>query len=109
MIMDREEFKSLVDVLISELDRDLSRHSLYIYQRDLFEQLSYEKWALKELLEYVSKRQGGLYSAVEEFCKQMNEYSCRNKKTSRMFSAAYDAAMNILDVIIKEEEIANGR
>lgn len=105
MIFMREELIDLLEILIDELDRDLNRPQYYIFQKDLFEQLSYEKWAYEELLEEVETSANGPYAVVEGFCKRMNDYSLVNPKTSRMFSAAYDAGMNVLDLVIRSEYV----
>ena len=104
MIMMKEELKELLEVLIGEIDRDLNRPGYYILYKEMFEQLSWEKWASKELMKEVDQSTKGLYATVEDFCHRMNEFSMRDKKTSKIFSAAYDAAMNVLDVVIYDEE-----
>lgn len=98
----REELIQLLELLIDEINSDLNRPGYYIFHRDMFDQLSYEKWGYEELLKEVKSSNKGPYAVVEGFCRRMNRYSLIDKKTSRMFSAAYDAGMNVLDLVIKE-------
>lgn len=103
MIMSKQELINLLEVLISELDRDITKPGFYRYHKDEFQQLSHEKSAMEILIKRLQVSTSGAYATVEKFCDEMNRYSLVNKKTSRMFSAAYDAAMNVLDVVIREE------
>lgn len=70
-----------------------------------FMQSSYSKWAAREILLYVRDNIPEPPSiSVERFAKKMDSYSCKNIKTSIIFSVAYDTAMDILDMLLEEKK-----
>ena len=103
MIMNKSELIDLIVVLIDEIDRDLNKEYVFNKYRDLFKQLSYEKWAYKEILKRITNDPRGAYAIVDDFCKELDECTLVNRKASIMFSCAYDAAMNVLDLIVCED------
>ena len=68
--------------------------------RATFVQASYQKWAAKEFMDYITNRDADedLYFSAEKFAKMMNKFSL-TKRNSWMFSIAYDVAMDLLDVM----------
>ena len=67
-----------------------------------FKQISYSKWAAKEVLKYVKEHDSiPVTIAIEEFIRKMDKYSCMNSNTSYMFSVAHDIAVDILDTFIQ--------
>lgn len=67
----------------------------------VFAHLSYSIWAAEELLEYVKKHDSNPpLDSVNNFIKLMDEYSCTNSETSRIFSTASDIAKDIFDMLL---------
>lgn len=67
---------------------------------DCFEQISFAKFALKELLQKVIESPEVFpHVIVEDFTIKMAEHACKNTKVSYPFLVAYDAAQSILDTI----------
>ena len=97
-----EEF----EILLLEYYTNLSEPSNKEYwKKELFEQKVYTKWAIKEIIREVYNSDKPILEVVEDFVNYMNEYSMKNQKTSRIFSIAYDAAMDLYDqmLYLKEE------
>ena len=66
-----------------------------------FKQLSYSRWAAKEVLKYVKEHDSiPPIVAIEEFIRKMDKYSCMNSNSSYMFSVAHDIAEDILDLFL---------
>ncbi len=65
-----------------------------------FDQLSYHNWAVEEIIQEIEKSDMPPMLVVEEFINKMDDYSCNNRKNSRMFSIAKDAGEWVLDVLI---------
>lgn len=69
--------------------------------KEWFKQVSYSRWAVGEILKSIEEsRFTPPIMVVEDFIRKMDDFSCRNKKTSIIFSVAHDMAENILDVLI---------
>ena len=97
-----EEF----EILLLEYYTNLSEPSNKEYwKKELFEQKVYTKWAIKEIIREVWNSNKPILETVENFITRMNEYSMKDKKTSHIFSIAYDAAMDLYDqmLYLKEE------
>ena len=97
-----EEF----EILLLEYYTNLSEPAKKEYwKKELFEQKVYTKWAIKEIIHEVWNSDKPILETVENFITRMNEYSMKDKKTSRIFSIAYDAAMDLYDqmLYLKEE------
>ena len=75
------------------------------WKKELFEQKTYAKWAIKEIIREVWNSNKPILETLEDFITRMNEYSMKDKKTSQIFSIAYDAAMDLYDqmLYLKEE------
>ena len=73
---------------------------------ELFDQLVYHHWALKEIADRIEQSDDAdpVISVVEQFCTQMDQYSVMNERTSRQFSIARDAAEWVMDLIIEKNE-----
>lgn len=73
-----------------------------IVPKSIFEQCAYQMWAIKEIKDTIR-----LYSdknpvdVVEIFMRQMDSYSCVDKKGSYIFSIAKDVAEHALDILIR--------
>ena len=97
-----EEF----EILLLEYYTNLSEPSNKEYwKKELFEQKVYTKWAIKEIIREVYNSDKPILEVVEDFANYMKEYSMKDKKTSHIFSIAYDAAMDLYDqmLYLKEE------
>ncbi len=69
--------------------------------KDWFKQISYSRWAVDEILKRIEKN-GSTPPVliVEDFIREMDVFSCRNRRAGIIFSVAHDMAENILDVLI---------
>ena len=57
-------------------------------------------WAEKETWDWIKKSNYPPVTACEEFANKMDDYACKNKHQSVIFSIAKDVAMNILDELL---------
>jgi len=68
---------------------------------DVFNQYSYSKWAISELIKYIDcNKTTPPIILVEEFAKKLDDYSCANQETSLIFSIGRDAVLNVLDALL---------
>ena len=84
---------------ILEYINDLKQTASY-WNKELFQQQAYSLWAAKEIYFRLAKNE--TYSPaylVEDFANKMDDYACKRKETSFMFSIAHDVAIDILDLI----------
>jgi hypothetical protein len=66
-----------------------------------FEQMSYMRWAGREILSRLIKNPDiPPLITIEEFRDEMDSYSCVNSRTSYIFSCAKDMAEWIVDLLI---------
>ena len=65
-----------------------------------FEQRSYSKAAVEEILAAIRKSDSPPYMVVEDFMRKMDKFALCKSRTSVMFSIAYDMAENILDFLL---------
>ncbi len=104
MVIDKVELVCLLTTLIEEIEHDL-KSEYFTDPKHISERkyLGFEQWAYERLIEEVgdSFPETSAFEIVENFCKRMNGFSCVNKKTSYMFSSAYDAGMNVYDLVIQ--------
>lgn len=73
------------------------------YRNGEFERIAYSRWAINELIDYISsKRDPDVIESVEEFRKVLDHYGCTAKtETAKMiFFYAYDAVTYMLDELI---------
>lgn len=69
--------------------------------RDWFKQISYSRWAADEIIKNIREsRYTPPIQVVEDFIRKMDDFSCKNSKTSIIFSVAHDMGENILDFLI---------
>lgn len=68
--------------------------------KEVLELQSCHNWAVDEVLKKIEESDLPPIEVVEKFVKQMDEYSCLNPKTSRMFATAKDAGVWVLDTLI---------
>ena len=62
---------------------------------------SYSNWARQEVIKYVKENPDKTaIESVEKFIRMMDCYSCKNPKTSIVFSIAHDVALDILDHLL---------
>ena len=103
-----EEF----ELLLLEYYTNLSEPAKNEYwKKELFEQKTYAKWAIKEVIREVWNSNKPVLDTVENFITRMNKYSMKDKKTSHIFSIAYDAAMDLYDqmLYLKEEMLLSDK
>lgn len=75
--------------------------------KEEFNKVSYSKWAVDELENYIVKKMYPLTSgSIDEFCAityefmmKMTQYSRVNKRTSQIFQTASAVAADILDLL----------
>lgn len=69
--------------------------------RDWFKRVSYRRWAADEIIKDI-RESGDMppILVVENFIRKMKNFSCRNHKTSIIFSVAQEMAEGILDLLI---------
>lgn len=60
----------------------------------------YEQWAISEIIDAIWKSDKRVLDTVEDFRKKMDNYACKNTKSSYIFSIAYDTATSVLDCLI---------
>lgn len=93
-----------IKYFIKEYEKELDKNYIS-FCKEYFDQIAYERWGLVELLKYIEENKTKpITLAVEEFAHKMDAYSLVNSKTSYMFSCAYDACINVLDILLTEEE-----
>ena len=95
-----------LEILLLEYYTNLSEPAKKEYwKKELVEQKVYTKWAIKEIIREVYNSDKPILEIVENFITRMNKYSMKDKKTSHIFSIAYDAAMDLYDqmLYLKEE------
>ena len=68
--------------------------------RGCFEQRSYAKAAVEELMREIKESDAPPHVVIENFMQKMDDYACLNSHTSYMFSIAYDMAKYILDSLV---------
>lgn len=69
--------------------------------RGCFEQRSYQKWAVDEIVrDIASSKFTSPVMVVENFIHKMDGFSRRNYKNRIIFSIAYDVATDILDMLL---------
>ena len=100
--------EQVLDLLI-EYYLNLSRVEKSEYwNKDIFEDKVYTAWAVHEIYEDLKNNPNeSPIGVIEEFISKMDMYSLKNIKTSRIFSIAYDAGMDILDQLITMKEENN--
>lgn len=62
---------------------------------------SYRKWAVNEILRSIRESECVLppIMIVEDFIHKMDDFSCKNNKSSFIFSIAYDVAIDVFDIL----------
>lgn len=66
-----------------------------------FEQRSYSRWAIDEILRNIAESPSiHPVMVVESFIRKMDSFSCLDAQTSIIFSIARDTAEHLLDVLI---------
>lgn len=71
------------------------------FSKERFREWSYRKWAIKDILKRIeSSSFSPPIMIVEDYISKMNDYSCRNAKSSRVFAVAYDTAVWIMDILL---------
>ncbi|WP_297183047.1 hypothetical protein [uncultured Phocaeicola sp.] len=87
--------------VIREYADECLKEPVWHISRDWFKQISYSRWAVDEILKRIEESKfTPPIMVVEDFIRKMDDFSCKNKKTSIIFSVAHDMAENILDVLI---------
>ena len=86
--------------LIRSYKRDIDvEYSWLTTNRNLYYKWA-SRWAINDLLEYVmSNPDMHAINLVEEYARRMDNYACRNKKGSYVFSIANDVAVGVLDML----------
>lgn len=74
------------------------------WRKSRFDQLSYSRWAAKEILRYVKKhRDLKAIDAIEDFISMIDRFSNINTDTNYVFSIARDVAEDILEIFLAME------
>lgn len=95
---------SIISDEISQIN--VCKYSVY---SENFKQLSYTKWALREILfKILHDKSGSAIEIVEDFKRKFDKYSCMNSNSSLEFSIAYDASEYILNRLLQEGVDFNG-
>lgn len=91
----------ILSVIREYADAYLRKEPTWRMQRGWFEMRSYGRWAVDEILRNLEmSKESPPIQVVEAFVRKMDDFSCRNRKASIIFSIAHDMAENILDVLI---------
>lgn len=95
---------------MSQIDEAIDVIKDYIYALDeigvwqgyTFKELSYSKWAAKELIAYIKshKNQPPLL-VMELFRDKMFDYARLNNKPDNLFTIAYNAVQDMIDNLIR--------
>lgn len=73
----------------------------YHMKRAYFEQEALGQWATREILwDMEDRTYWSPLDCISVFKSRMDDYACRNSRTSYIFSVAYDKAEEIEDFII---------
>lgn len=92
--------KNSVQAIQEYIDEHYSKFPV-MWNKDLFRQWSYSKWISNEILDLVKKeKQYPAKMVIETFIDKLDDWACKNDSTSRLFSAAYDAAVDIMDLFL---------
>lgn len=75
-----------------------------MYEKQLWMQRSYERWAAQEFIHRLSNSANDIYYEADRFIYEMNEFSTRNHSNSKMFSIAYDVGTEMLDYMLTVRE-----
>lgn len=87
--------------VIREFADECLKEPQYRLSRGCFEQRSYQRWAVDEILKNIEESKfTPPVLVVEDFIRKMDDFSCKNKKAGIIFSVARDVAIDILDVLI---------
>lgn len=82
-------------------DREDEVGSMMKYRHRNYQEIRwYEQWAVKEIIDEIWKSDKNVIDTVEDFRKRMDDYACKNTKSSYIFSIAYDQATAVLDYLI---------
>lgn len=94
--------RSNTDAAVSIVLRCLGKlDSKKAWKKIGFEQIAYTRWAYIEIIDYLkSHRDSPPLYAVEELRNKMDEYACLNPESSVIFSVAYDACEEIIDMLV---------
>lgn len=66
-----------------------------------FEQRSYQKWAVDEIIRSIERSKSvPPITVIEDFIYKMDDFSRSSRKRSMMFSVAHDVAADILDLLL---------
>ena len=66
----------------------------------VFEERSYQKWAVDEVLRAIEKSNLPPLMVAEAFSHKMDEYACMKESSSWMFSVAHDTAEWIVNLLL---------
>lgn len=95
--MDRNYILSV----IQEYAGERLKEPRYRLPKGYFEQRSYQKWAVDEMIRSVEGESLILpLAAVEQFARKMDQFSRGKKKERMMFSIAHDVAKDILEILM---------
>ena len=87
--------------VLQEYLADHEKPVRYFWRKEYFEQHSYSRWAVKELIRRIQiKKNTPPIIVIEDFIQEMDEYSCKKSSSSFMFSVAKDTAEDIYDIFL---------
>ena len=88
-------------LVIQEYISDHDKPCRYFWREQYFEQWSYSRWACKELIRRIKiKMKSRPIDVVEDFVREMSDYSRKKSSSSFMFSVAKGTAEDILDIFL---------
>lgn len=93
----RSELLDNVKARIKAMYSDELVYPLTPRGKELFIENSYQQWAAREFLNYISTSNADLYSAADQFVRQMDDQATNRKGERRMFAIAYDVAVDLAD------------
>lgn len=87
--------------VLQEYLADHDKPGRYSWRKEYFEQYSYSRWAVKELIRRIQiKKKVPPILVIEDFIREMDKYSCMRSSSSFMFSVAKDTAEDIYDIFL---------
>lgn len=95
-----------IELVIRDYFDDLYSHADDVALKTRYENKSieairiYEMWAIEEIIDHIKNSDKRVLDTVEEWRDKMDDYACRNTKSSYIFCIAYDTATCVLDALI---------
>lgn len=92
--------------IVEDYKRVYIRKPTYDIRHSTFYEVSYAKWAMDKLLEYIYSHPAyPIEDSICEFADKMDEYACYGGDASYMFSVACNTAINFYDYYVQRTRI----